>query len=57
MYSTHARISHTNPQPGQGHAQLGQLAQRPALPDLEGFQGKGIYPISWQPAVVFEMKH
>ena len=37
----------------QGHLQLDRVAQTPVQPDLECFQGWGIYRLSGQPVPVF----
>jgi len=41
----------------QGHLQLDQGAQSPIQPDLECFQGWGIYHLSGQPVAVFHRSH
>ena len=41
----------------QGHLQLDQVAQSPVQPDLECFQGWGIYHLSGQPVPVFHHPH
>jgi len=41
----------------QGHLQLEQVAQGPVQPDLECFQGLGIYSLSGQPVPVFHHPH
>ena len=41
----------------QGHLQRDQVAQRPVQPDLECFQGWGIYNLSGQPVLVFHHLH
>ncbi|KAK4822001.1 hypothetical protein QYF61_006615, partial [Mycteria americana] len=41
----------------QGHLQLDQVAQSPVQPDLECFQGWGIYRLSGQPVPVFHHPH
>jgi len=41
----------------QGHLQLAQVAHSPVQPDLEFFQGWGIYHLSGQPMTVFHHPH
>ena len=41
----------------QGHLHLDQVAQSPVQPDLECFQGWGIYHLSGQPLAVFHHPH
>jgi len=41
----------------QGHLQLEQAAQSPVQPDLESFQGWGIYALSGQPVPVCHHLH
>ncbi|KAK4815383.1 hypothetical protein QYF61_001371 [Mycteria americana] len=41
----------------EGHLQLDQAAQSPVQPDLECFQGWGIYHLSGQPVPVFHHPH
>ncbi|KAK4810053.1 hypothetical protein QYF61_005116 [Mycteria americana] len=42
---------------GKGHLQLDQVAQSPIQPDLECFQGWGIYHLSGQPVPVLHHPH
>ncbi|KAK4813629.1 hypothetical protein QYF61_014389, partial [Mycteria americana] len=51
------RSSSPTPLQEQGHLQLDQVAQSPVQPDLEGFQGWGIYHLSGQPVPVPHHPH
>ncbi|KAK4832829.1 hypothetical protein QYF61_025817, partial [Mycteria americana] len=50
-------LKHWNRLPREEHLQLDQVAQSPSQPDLEWFQGWGIYHLSGQPVPVFHHPH